>query len=366
MNARLESALLPGDAAAGAHNLLVNCMQLQAGDTLLIVAEPAELGHYDAALTTYLANQATELGAKVTTTVLAPGRGPDEVPQSLFDAIERASHTLFLNRVGDQLRFSPLPGSGRKAITYTLDLGYLGSAFGVAAYDALEELRRRVVAVLARSQRYTIHCPLGTALTMQSATALRSLADTTGFSVDNFPVMIVPPIAADQLNGQLVLTLALTSTGVHDYPDSVVPLPSPLKLQLNQGRIVGVDAEPKLAAAITAHFDNVDAQFGGDGRRLGSWHAGINPFTYFLRPALANLDRWNGVAFGSPRYTHFHLCGALPGDICGQLFDATITFDDTVIWDRGRFAFLDAEQNTDLRQQLRDCRPGLEPLPIGI
>jgi hypothetical protein len=341
-------------------------MRLQAGDRLLIVAEPSELGHYDPALTSFLAEQASALGANVTTTVLAPGRGPEDVPKSLFDAIEQATHTLFLNRVGDQLRFSPLPGPGRKAITYTLDLGYLGSAFGVAAYDALEELRRRVVDVLATSRRYTIRCPLGTSLSMHSETTFRSLADSTGFSVDNFPVMIVPPIPADTLSGQLVLTLALTSTGVHDYPDSIVPLPSPIRLQLDEGRIVGVQGEPQLAAAVDAHLDNVDTRFGGNGRRLGSWHAGINPFTYFLKPALENLDRWNGVAFGSPRYAHFHLCGALPGDICGQLFDATITFDDTVIWDRGRLAFLDDEANADLRQRLRDCHSGKAPLPIGI
>jgi len=364
MNALLETSLLPADPTAGARNLLIDCMHLQAGDTLLIVAEPAGLVHYDAALAPFLAEQATALGANATTIVVAPGRGPEDVPKALFDAIERASHTLFLNRIGDQLRFSPLPGAGRKAITYTLDLGYLGSAFGVAAYDALEELRRRIVAVLAKSRRYTIHCPLGTSLSMHSA--FSALADSTGFSVDNFPVMIVPPIPADTLSGELVLTLALTSTGVHDYADSTVPLPSAIELQLDDGRIVGVQGEPKLAAGIAAHLDNVDARFGGDGRRLGSWHAGINPFTYFLRPALEDLDRWNGVAFGSPRYAHFHLCGALPGDICGQLFDATIAFDDTVLWDRGRLAFLDAPENADLRQRLRECRTGDAPLPIGI
>ncbi len=133
-----------------------------------------------------------------------------------------------------------------------------------------------------------------------------------------------------------------------------------------KAEIVGVQGEPRLAAAVDAHLDSVDARFGGDGRRLGSRHAGINPFTYFLKPALEDLDRWNGVAFGSPRYAHFHLCGALPGDICGQLFDATIAFDDTVIWDRGRLAFLDDERNADLRQQLRDCHSGEAPLPIGI
>ena len=366
MNALLDTSLLPADPVAGARNLLIECMHLRAGDHLLIVAEPAELGHYDAALAPFLAEQATALGATATTLSIKPGRGPEDVSPALFEAIERASHTLFLNRVGDQLRFTALPGAGRKAVSYTLDLGYLGSAFGVAAYDALEVLRRRVVDVLANSTRYTIRCPLGTSLSMHSDTAFRSLADTSGFSVDNFPIMIVPPIPADSLSGELVLTLALTSTDVHDYDNSTLPLPSPITLQLSDGRVVGVQGDPALTASVTAHLDRVDAQFGGEGRRVGSWHTGINPFTYFLRPALSDLGRWNGVAFGSPRYTHFHLCGALPGDICGQLFDATITFDDTMIWDRGRLAFLDAPANADLRKQLQACFTGEGPLPIGV
>ncbi len=103
----------------------------------------------------------------MTTTVLAPGRGPEDVPKSLLDAIEQATHTLFLNRVGDQLRFSPLPGLAARPLHIHWTSATLGSAFGVAAYDALEELRRRVVDVLANSQRYTIRCPLGTSLSMR-------------------------------------------------------------------------------------------------------------------------------------------------------------------------------------------------------
>jgi hypothetical protein len=179
--------------------------------------------------------------------------------------------------------------------------------------------------------------------------------------------MIVPPIPAGRLNGRLVLRHALTSTGIHAYDDSVVDLPVPVTLVLENGVVRSVEGEGALVARVTAQFDRVDRLFGGAGRRVGSWHAGINPFTFFARPALGDIDRWSGVAFGSPRYAHFHLCGAAPGDICGQLFDATIRFDDATIWRDGWLSALEWPQIAALSEQLgvpaaaRSVR-----LPIGV
>jgi len=367
MSSTTERALMPAEPVAGARNLLEKCMGLAPGHQLLIVAEPDGSGHYDAALAPFIAQQATSLGAKVAVQTLAPGKGPEDVPDFLFEAIGAASHTLFLNRIGDQLRFRPLPGAGVKSISYTLDMGYLGSAFAVAPHRALEELHRRVLARLAASTRYSIRCALGSSLSMDCGALLQSLGSVGGFTVQNFPVMIVPPVPADRLNGRLVLSHALTSTGIHEYPGSIIRLTSPITLTLIDGQITSLEGESALLAQVEAQLDRVDTLFGGAGRRLGSWHTGINPFTYFLTPALADLDRWSGVSFGSPRYTHFHLCGEPPGDICGQMFDATITFDDTVIWDRGRLALLDAPENADILAELRASAGSIgAPLPLGV
>lgn len=62
--------------------------------------------------------------------------------------------------------------------------------------------------------------------------------------------------------------------------------------------------------------------------------------TYSAGEATDNLDRWNTVAYGSPRFTHFHACGADPGDIAFTMIDTTISFDGVEYWRDGEFVFL--------------------------
>jgi hypothetical protein len=326
----------PGDPAAGARNLLVDCAGVGSGDRVLIITEPDRLDHYDLAVARCIAEEARKLGAHTTVLATEPGAGPEDVPSSLLEEISRASHTIFLNRIGDQLRFAPLPGAGTKTVCYTLDLDYLGSAFAVSPYRVWEKVRQQVVERISRATRYSIRCPLGTDLLAESAAGVAELSSPTGFTVKNFPVMIVPPVSARHLSGRLVLSHTLTSTGVHSYKESVLPLESPLELTLDHGHITRFDGPPALVARVRAQFERVASLFGGTGDVVNSWHAGINPFTWFLPPALSDIDRWSAMSFGSPRYAHFHLCGSPPGDICGQVFDATIAFDDEVIWNRGR------------------------------
>jgi hypothetical protein len=202
---------------------------------------------------------------------------------------------------------------------------------------------------------------------MEVGSAFTSLKQGAGFTVKNFPLMIVPPIPAAHLSGKLVLSHALTSTYVHYYEDSVLPLATPLTVLLEDGVIVRIEGDDGLVTRAKAQFARVGSLFGGNPWSLNSWHAGTNPFTFFARPALSDIDRWSSVAFASPRYAHFHMCGSAPGDICGQIFDPTITFDDTVIWDRGRSAFLSSDDKRRLLGQI-DVSPDVfhEPYDIGV
>jgi hypothetical protein len=197
--------------------------------------------------------------------------------------------------------------------------------------------------------------------------AVGAKSPLTPFAVRNFPLMIVPPISAARSEGRVVLTLALLSTSTHVYDDPVLPLETPLTLIVRGGRIVDFAGEPGLVKRAVAHFDRVGGLFGADARSFSSWHAGINPGTFFAADALSDLQRWGNVAFGSPRYTHFHMVGGDPGDICGSLFDATICFDDEAIWQDGRLAFLEGDEGRSLV-----ARHGVDPsviaktLPIGV
>ena len=132
-------------------------------------------------------------------------------------------------------------------------------------------------------------------------------------------------------------------------------------------RIAGFAGPPALVARVKAQFERVASLFGGSRDIVNSWHAGINPFTWFLPPALSNIDRWSAISFGSPRYAHFHMCGSPPGDICGQLFDMTITFDDEVIWNHGQLDVLVKRTDDSLLRTL-GLPPGLldHSLPLGV
>lgn len=341
------------DPARGAANLLAHCVGLSRGESLLLVTEPAGSRYYDAEVALCIAEEARRLGATVTFFEAGPATGPESVPAGLVEAISGADHTLFLSRIGDQLRFAKLPGHGTKSMTYTLGIRHLAGGFAGARHDVMEQIRSELMSRIAVARRYTIRCPLGTQLEMNiSADELSVLRDSSGFTIRNFPVMIIPPIPAAALNGRLVISHALTSTGIHEYEDSVIPLTSPVTLTLAAGKIGRVEGEPDLVARVEAQLERIDRMFGGAGRRLGSWHVGINPFTFFERRALDDIDRWNGVAFGSPRYAHFHLCGALPGDICAQVFDPTICFDDDVLWQDGELAALNVAPLDGLAKRL--------------
>jgi hypothetical protein len=357
----------PADPQAGARNLLVNCVGVGSGDRVLIITEPEQLNHYHPAVAVCIAEQARVLGARTKVMVTEPGAGPEDVPSSLMEEIAQASHTIFLNRIGDQLRFAPLPGDGTKTVCYTLDLDYLGSAFAVSPYHVWEKFQQTLTARIAHATRYSIRCPLGTDLTAKSAGSVAEISSKTDFTVKNFPMMIVPPVSAKHLSGKLVLSHTLTSTGIHGYDEDILPLESTVELTLDHGRITAFAGAPELVARVQAQFERVASLFGGSSFVVNSWHAGINPFTWFLPPALSNIDRWSALSFGSPRYAHFHMCGSAPGDICGQVFDATITFDDEVIWNRGQLAVL-ANRTADAPLRAIDLPPGFfdHALPLGV
>ncbi|MDZ4370844.1 MAG: hypothetical protein U1C74_05405 [Phenylobacterium sp.] len=351
-------------AAEGARNLLVACAGLTNGDTLLLLTEPHGRGHYDDDLAPFLADAAESLGARARIMTVEPVSGPEATPVDVLDAIAGADHTIFLTRTGDQLRFHPLPGAGTKTMCYALDFDFLADRFATTPYGLMLDLQSRLARRLAEAGHYRITCPRGTDLSARIAPDDRRAGD---FTVRTFPAMILPPLPADGANGVLALSHALTSTYIHDYADSVIPLPSTATLRINDGQILAIEADPSLATRIDAQFERVAGLFGGAPRSLNSWHCGLNPATYFPAPALSDIDRWSGVAFGSPRYAHFHMCGDAPGDICGQIFDPTIELDGEVVWDRGRLVFFERAENRALIERFGlDASQFTELRPLGL
>lgn len=337
------------DPIAGARNLLIATAGVRPGDSVLIVVEPPQATHYRGDIGALVAAEAAALGAEVRVVVAPPAGGPETFPAALAAQIGEVDHTIFFSRLGDQVRFAELPGHGSKTMTYTLDPEFLGDAFGRLPFGVLEEIRDRLVARIAPARRYSIRCPRGSDLTVEIAPKPAGApALVTPFTVINFPTMIFPPVSAEGANGRLVLSHVLSSTSIHAYDDDILPLPTPVTLHIEAARVVALDGDPDLVARVVRQFERVAALVGGEAWALNSWHTGINPTTFFPHPSLEQIERWGCVAFGSPRYTHFHLCGHPPGDICAQVFDATIAFDDEVLWQDGRFVFLERPENLAL------------------
>ena len=334
-------------AMAGAHNLLVNCAGVRAGQSVLLIVEPMGEGYYDDAMAGFIAVEASRLGAIPTVLEAPVSCDPDNPPAEVMSAIAAADHTIFLNRIGDQLRFRPLPGAGTKTMSYALDFDFLSASFSTTPFGLFFTVAQRLSERLSQVGGYRIRCPLGTDLAMQLTQRYPVMSGD--FSVKTFPMMILPPLSAAKASGRLVLSQALTSTYIHAYDDSIIPLDRPLVLTIEDGAITGIEGDAAVLPRVRAQFERVAALFGGPVLSVNSWHAGVNPTTFFPRPALSDMDRWAGVVFGSPRYLHFHMCGTSPGDICGQVFDPTISFDEDPLWSEGRLAFL--EDNRDLLQR---------------
>ncbi len=345
------------DVRAGALNLLRNCVGVEPGDRVLIVGEEGKRAFFDLEVCDVVADVARDLGATAKVVVAPPTRGPAEFPTCLAAAMRQAEHTIFFARIGDQVRFSPLPSDGSKTMCYTHDTGYLGDAFARTDYRLFEEVLTRLMREIGTASACRITCPAGTDL---SGTVGGTEAVASDFTVKLFPVMIFPPLSCAGLSGRLALGRWLTSTSTTVYDGSLMQLDAPVFARIDKGRITGFEGDGDWAGRIDRHFRAVAGETGVDPYEVHSWHTGIYPKTYYRGEALAEIEKWGDLVFGSPRYTHFHMCGKNPGDICASVFDATISLDDEAFWEDGRFTFLDRPEIQVLRERYPGCGNAFE------
>lgn len=109
--------ILPRDPEAGARNLLQDCLGLRAGERLLLIQEDPVHGYYDAAAPACVAQVAKDLGATLETYHAPLIDGPGDVPEDMLTALGRVDHAIFFARIGDQVRFTALPGQASKTST---------------------------------------------------------------------------------------------------------------------------------------------------------------------------------------------------------------------------------------------------------
>lgn len=321
--------------ARSARNLFVQCAELAPGDRVLLVGEDDPAPWFDPAVCDLLAAQARALGLHPEI-VLVPVDG-DGLPERLVARMREVSATVFCSRIGGRARFHVPDMQGAVVNCHAARPAHLQSPFCALDYRMQRRIHDALVARIAAARRFRITAPCGTDLCGSVSQA--GDGALVPFALRVFPVMIFPPVLCPDLSGRLVIDHFVTSSGTRRFEDSVLRLDGPLTAEVAQGRIVGVNGPAEVVARLEAMMQRAAALTGGDPMRINSWHTGINPHTFTQTVARDDPDQWGAVAFGAPRYTHFHAAGHDPGDIAFSLFDATISFDDLAFWQAGRFVF---------------------------
>jgi hypothetical protein len=330
------------DPRQGARNLLLNCAGVRPGQRIVIAAEDPAEGFYDNFAAACIVEVADELGCRPILLPCPRVSGPEALPPSISAAAEEADHIIFQAQAGDQARFTRLPGRATKIMSYALDIGLLGSQFGVLHHGFMREVLHRFESALNASRSWRITCPLGTDVTGTQVPVGRDDGGVDDFTLLLFPIPIHRPVSCATMNGRVAVAHWLMSTANHLYDDNFLRLDEPLTAVVEQGRIVDFEGPGDLVQRVRSHYRRVAGLFDIEEDVVHSWHAGIHPKAHYAFSATSNIDRWGSVAFANPRYLHFHTCGDYaPGEISWSLFDARVELDGKTYWDGGRFTFLD-------------------------
>jgi hypothetical protein len=326
----------------GAENLLLNCAQAKSGDRVLLVGEQCESPYFEPELCEGVAQVAQKLGMVARVVMAAPVEDARQFPKLVSDSMMDVDQTIFFSRLGDQVRFLETPGKSKKIMCYTLTRGHMSSPFASTNFYAMKQIDDLLTKEIKAATSYSIKTDCGTSLSSEIYHGSDSSKSAmTEFSLELFPVMIFPPVHFQNLCGRLVLKDFLLSSSTRAYEGSALILNSPVIVDIENSRIIDFEGDEKDIDRVKRQFERAASITGGDAWRINSWHTGINPHTFFEGDPYADLERWGTVAYGSPRYTHIHAAGFDPGDISIQIFDASISFDGKLLWDEGRFVFLD-------------------------
>ncbi|MEX0337814.1 MAG: hypothetical protein AB3N11_02125 [Arenibacterium sp.] len=312
------------------------CGGLRAGQTLLILHEADTAGYYAPGMADTVAACAQDLGiaTKQIEVPFSPLGGT--LCDMLRAAMAGTDATLFLARLGDQLRFRADMAQVNVIMCYALDCNALATGFGRAPHGAMLALKDATNNALGAARDIRITCPLGTDL----SGSFQSEPDKApeDVHVRRFPMLVHAPVPAGQFSGVIVQSGFVVGTGTHFYEPYAVPLDQPVQVAVESGRMTGFDGTPQDVDRVRSHYHRIGALFDVDPFLVHSWHAGIHPGCAFDGPAASDFQRWSGSAFGNPRLMHFHTCGdTAPGEISLNLLDPTITLDGVELWSEGCF-----------------------------
>jgi hypothetical protein len=337
----MQSTLPVSGTEAGARNLLSNCVGLRAGDALLLVAEDPALGYFGPGLVETIAAHARQIGAAVRVIDAPVIEDPSDFPKDVQDAISESDHTVFLARLGDQVRFQLMPGSGSKSMCYALDTDYLAAPFACLDHRIMVALKQKLESAFDAANGWRVTCPLGSDISGRFPPPAEDPTEGE-VTMRRFPMLTYRPIPASSMTGRVALSRWLIGTGSRLYEPFGLQFDGTVFAHVENGRIAGFEGAVDTVGRIRDHYDFVADRYRIDRDVVDSFHTGMNPQTFYSGRAESNFPRWGGVAFGAPHYLHFHTCGNYsPGEICWSVFDPTIVVDGEAFWENGIFRFVD-------------------------
>jgi len=314
-------------------NMVFGCGETAPGARILIVREAGGGGYYSSELAGAVGSAIRSMDLEVKQAEVAFDPETRSLPTDLVRQMTEVDLTIFLARIGDQVRFIEMPPGTRAIVSYALDSQALSSAFGTAPYRALVEIKS-VVEVAMSDAAVEIRCPAGTQVSGRAGEGIDSSEDV---SIRRFPMLVPRPEMAENYSGRVALCGFLTGTGTRYYEPYNVIFTEPVFALFTNGRLTGFEGSSRDVARANHQYDSVSKRFGIDRDFVHSWHAGIHPACAFQGRAADDYVRWGGSAFGNPRLLHFHTCGNYaPGEISWNVIDPTITADGVAIWEDGR------------------------------
>ena len=329
------------DPRAGARSLIEDAIGAQRGDSLAIIAEDPRLGIYDAAVPDCVADVAREMGISVSIVNVGDHAGLDDIPTAVAGALANCDHVFFHARLGDTLRFSDIPGGATKTMSYAIDIGILGGPSCTVPHKVMELIRVEYDKKVNSAKTWRVTCPHGTDISGTQDIDAVANGKAEDFTVTRYPVCAPRPLPCNTANGVIAVANWLMASGNQKYSDDEVMLPDPIMAHIENGIIVDFEGSADDVSRVRTHYKRVGDLFGIDSFVVHSWHAGMNPGTFYPVRATSGLERWGKVAFANPRYLHFHTCGNYaPGEIAWTLFDASASFDGIPFWQDGSLEFL--------------------------
>ena len=355
------TSINPEALQRGIDNLLITCVNVKQGESVLLVKEPDGLPMYSSTICDLVAARVDELGAHASIEAYELITEPSNFPLELTMAMERVDHTIFMSRIGDYSRFSPFTGRSTKTQCYALDEQMLASHYAGACYQLMTHLLKKFEAELMAAKDWQFTCELGTDLRGQFNWLSQAGGEDDEFSLELFPVTNFKPIPCDTANGTVALSRWLMPGGVAKVQPAELLMDEVVQAKVSNGVIDHFTGSGKSVCAVNQHYDFVAETLGINRNRVHSWHAGLNPHTFFNGDISTDLERWEGISFASPRYLHVHTCGDwAPCEVTWSVFNPTVIIDGQTYWENGQFVWYQREDNLALIKEVAGAECLLE------